>query len=112
MEWSRRRATLTVSWNGTAPRTDTLRFDGAGRAEVWLDPGSWRYRIEGGTEGLAAVEAYSDEFIPRTPSIASKSGATVAGTARTAARDWAWLFLLGVLGLCVEWLIRRRLGLR
>ena len=36
---------IDFSGHGVA---DTLRFDGAGRAEVWLAPGSWRYRLEGG----------------------------------------------------------------
>jgi hypothetical protein len=103
---------VPISFSGAASVTDTLRFDGAGRAEVWLAPGSWRYRLEGGTQGLVAVEAYSEELLPRTPSLASKPGSAAAGNARTAARDWAWLFGIAVLGLCGEWLIRRRLGLR
>ena len=44
---------------GTRERVaDTLRFDGAGRAALWLAPGTWRYRLEGGTQGLVAVEEY------------------------------------------------------
>jgi hypothetical protein len=31
---------------------------------------------------------------------------------RTAARDWLWLFGIAVVALSVEWLVRRRLGLR
>ena len=91
---------------------DTLRFDGAGRAEVWLAPGTWRYRLEGGTQGLVAVEQYSDELLPRAASLTSKAGSAVTGNARTSARDWAWLFAIAVLGLCAEWLFRRKLGLR
>ncbi len=103
---------VPIDFSGAASATDTLRFDGAGRAEVWLAPGTWRYRLEGGTQGLIAVEEYSDELLPRVPSIASKGGTTVAGTARTSARDWVWLFALAVLGLCIEWMARRKLGLR
>ena len=103
---------VPISWTGSTSGADTLRFDGAGRAELWLAPGTWRYRLEGGTQGLVAVEEYSEEFVRRAPSITSKAGAAVTGTARTAARDWVWLFGLAVLGLCGEWLVRRRLGLR
>ena len=103
---------VPISWTGASSGADTLRFDGAGRAELWLEPGIWRYRLEGGAQGLVAVEEYSEEFVRRAPSIASKAGASVTGTSRTAARDWVWLFVVGVLGLCIEWLARRRLGLR
>jgi hypothetical protein len=59
-----------------------------------------------------AVEEYSEEFVRRAPSIASKAGASVTGMARTAARDWMWLFGMAVVALCGEWLMRRKLGLR
>ena len=104
---------VAITWTGAGNNgADTLRFDGAGRAELWLAPGTWRYRLEGDTQGLVAVEEYSDELVARAPSIASKAGASVTGTSRTAARDWAWLFGMVVLGLCVEWMVRRKLGLR
>jgi hypothetical protein len=121
-EWSGAGAShpVPITWTGNREEgrgkgeeeSDTLRFDGAGRAEAWLAPGAWRYRLEGGTQGLVAVEEYSDEFLSRTPGIASKAGMSVTGTARTAARDWVWLFGMVVLGLCAEWLVRRKLGLR
>lgn len=103
---------VAIDFSGAGNVADTLRFDGAGRAEIWLDPGTWRYRLEGGGQGLVAVEAYSDELLGRAPSIAAKPGGVVTASARTSARDWAWLFGLVVLGLCAEWLVRRRLGLR
>ncbi len=103
---------VPVVFSGDASVADTLRFDGAGRAEVWLAPGTWRYRLEGGTQGLVAVEQYSEELLPRAASLTSKAGSAVTGNARTSARDWAWLFAIAVLGLCAEWLFRRKLGLR
>jgi len=103
---------VPISFTGGASVSDTLRFDGAGRAEVWLAPGTWRYRLEGGTPGLVAIEEYSDELLPRAPTIVSKAGASVTGASRTAARDWLWLFGIAVLALCAEWLMRRKLGLR
>ncbi|HEX5632375.1 MAG TPA: hypothetical protein VFX50_04070 [Gemmatimonadales bacterium] len=103
---------LAVQWSGSATATDTLRFDGAGRAELRLAPGTYRYRLEGGTQGTMAVEAYSDEWLPRPVALAAQEGRAAIGTARTAARDWRWLMGVVVLALCGEWLLRRRLGLR
>jgi hypothetical protein len=104
---------LPVAWTGTgAPAGDTLRFDGAGRASVWLPPGEYRYRLAGGGDGVAAVERYSDELLPRAVTLASREARTARSAGKTAARDWLWLFAVCVLGLAAEWLARRRLGLR
>ena len=107
---------LTVALEGTGSGgaiRDTLRFDGAGRAQLWLPVGAHRWRLgDGGGAGLAAVEAYSDELLPRTVALAAKPPRTVLAERRSAARDWLWLFGLCVLALSGEWLARRRLGLR
>jgi hypothetical protein len=104
---------LPVAWSGTtAQRTDTLRFDGSGRASVWLDPGEYRYRLTGGGGGSIAVEQYSEELLPHPVTLASHSPRTVQPEGRTAARDWIWLFGLCLAALSGEWLARRRLGLR
>ena len=104
---------LSIVWSGAGvDRSDTLRFDGAGRAAVWLDPGAYRYRLEGGGGGTVAVEAYSDELLPRPPSLEAKDARVSRPAGRTAARDWLWLFGLAILALSGEWLARRRLGLR
>jgi hypothetical protein len=92
--------------------TDTLHFDGEGRAPVWLDAGEYRYRLDSGGAGLVAVEEYSDELLPRPPTLTAHEGRAAGSTARTTARDWLWLFGLCVLALSGEWLARRRLGLR
>jgi hypothetical protein len=93
-------------------RTDTLRFDGAGRAELWLEPGVWRYRLAGGGGGVVAVEEYSDEWMPRAVALAAHPGAAASGGARVPLRTRWWPYLLGVLALGGEWWWRRRLGLR
>ncbi|HEX5819348.1 MAG TPA: hypothetical protein VFY20_10740 [Gemmatimonadales bacterium] len=113
-EWSGAGApqSLPVSWNGAASGSDSLRFDGAGRAELRLAPGTYRYRLAGANEGVAAVEEYSDEWLPRPVALAAQDGAPALGRERRAARDWPWLLGLAVLALCGEWLVRRRLGLR
>lgn len=94
------------------PRTDTLRFDGAGRAELWLEPGVWRYRLADGGRGTVAVEEYSDEWTPRAMTLAAHAGAATPSGTRTPLRTRWWPYLLGVLALGGEWWWRRRLGLR
>ncbi|MEO8200789.1 MAG: hypothetical protein ABI679_09740 [Gemmatimonadota bacterium] len=107
-------APLEVVWNGAGvTRRDTLRFDGAGQAAVWLLPGSYQYRLEGGGSGLVAVEVYSDEWLPRPVTLQARpEGAVLASASPSRARGWIWLFAVCVLGLAVEWLARRRQGLR
>ena len=104
---------LGVGWSGSGlSRTDTLQFDGAGRATVWLAPGEYHYRLATGGGGTVAVEEYSDELLPRPVTLAAHQARAGRATGRSAARDWLWLFGLCVLGLAGEWVGRRRLGLR
>jgi hypothetical protein len=93
-------------------RTDTLRFDAAGRAELLLPPGVYRYTLSGGPEqGVVAVETYSDEWRPRTPVLTAQPGEATARLASVGLRDRWWLFVLVVAALAVEWTLRRRQGL-
>jgi hypothetical protein len=102
---------VTLSGPGSA-RTDTLRFDGAGRAQLRLRPGQYRYQLAGGGAGTLAMETWSPEFIARPPSLAERPiPASVAGGVTTS-RGWLWLFGLALAGLAGEWVMRRRLGLR
>ena len=117
---------VIFEWSGSGPavsqavsllsppgqRRDTLHFDGDGRAPVWLQPGEYRYALSGGGGGIIAVEEYSDELLPRPVTLTPHEGRNAGSTARTAARDWLWLFGICVLALSGEWLARRRLGLR
>ena len=104
---------VVVVWTGTAgTRTDTLRFDGAGRAAAWLPSGDYRYRLSEGGAGTVAVEAYSDELLPRPPLLQSRTARSPRPETRSAARDWLWLFGVAVVALAAEWLLRRRMGLR
>jgi len=93
-------------------RSDTLVFDGAGRAELTLPPGAWLYRLEGGGQGTIAVEEYSDEWLPGQRTLESREAVTQAGGGRMPVRTWLWLFGLGAAAFAGEWLARRRLGLR
>jgi len=92
--------------------SDTLRFDGQGHAQVWAPVGRYRYRVEGGGDGLVAVDTYSDEWLPRPVALKDQVGQQRGGDLGSHARQWGWLFALCVLALGGEWGARRRLGLR
>lgn len=102
----------SVALSSTAgQQVDTLNFDGAGRATIWLAPGEYQYRLAA-AGGTVAVEQYSDELLPHPVTLTQHEGRASRAGGRTSARDWLWLFALCVLGLSGEWLSRRRLGLR
>ena len=93
-------------------RVDTLRFDAAGRAQLRLPPDVYHYAIGGGTErGVVAVETYSDEWLPRAPTLASQPGEATARLASVGLRDRSWLFVIAIAALATEWALRRRQGL-
>jgi hypothetical protein len=98
--------------NGAAVRSDTLRFDATGHAELRLPPGVYRYALAGGPErGLVAVETYSDEWRPGAVTVRAQPGAPAARGARVGLRDRWWLFALAMLAFTAEWAWRRRQGL-
>ena len=106
-------APTLVVWSGeNAPPSDTLRFDGSGRATIWLGPGAYRYRLLGGGSGTIAVEAYSEELLPHRTTLSARESRAAGPIGRRSARDWLGLFAICILGLAGEWLARRRLGLR
>jgi hypothetical protein len=93
-------------------RTDTLRFDAAGRAELLLPPGVYRYSLSGGPEqGVVAVETYSDEWLPHAPALSAQPGAATSRFASIGLRDRWWLFVIAIAALATEWALRRRQGL-
>jgi hypothetical protein len=92
-------------------RTDTLRFDGAGKAELLLAPGTWRYR-SGDAEGMVAVEEFSTEWLPRARTVAAREAGVSAESTRRSFRDQLWLFGVALVGFAVEWVSRRRRGMR
>lgn len=105
-------AAVTISLDGALSRQDTLRFDGAGQARLYLPPGRYRYRLAQGGEGTVAVEQYSAEWWPRPRVLESHAGQRPVPVEPGNARRLVWLFLLCVAALAGEWFARRRLGLR
>ena len=102
---------VTLRTNDTT-RTDSLRFDPAGRAELLLPPGVYRYALGGGAEqGIVVVETYSDEWLPRTPALTAQPGEPTARLGSVGLRDRWWLFIIAIAALAAEWTLRRRQGL-
>ena len=108
-EWigaGRAEPTPVVLTGASTTRTDTLAFDGAGRAELILAPGTWRYRLTGGGQGTVAVEEYSDEWLPAERTLAARDAVEHVVGGRIQVRSWFWLFGLGVVAFAGEWLAR------
>ncbi|HET8634131.1 MAG TPA: hypothetical protein VFL88_08280 [Gemmatimonadales bacterium] len=104
---------LAIGWQrDSSTGTDTLHFDAAGRALLWLPPGTYAWRLARGGAGQAAVETYSDEFLPRPRTVSAHAARLGVPGGRTSVRDWRWLFGVAIIALALEWWWRRRLGLR
>ena len=113
--WTGSAAPRDVAVTMTSPtleRRDTLRFDATGASEQWLPPGVYRYQVQGGTErGMVAVETYSDEWRPATPSLGTQPGRALGRLQQVSARDRWWLFVVVIAAFAAEWAWRRRQGL-
>lgn len=103
---------LAIGLTGAASVQDTLRFDGSGRAMLYLPPGRFRYRLASGGEGTVVVEPYSEEWWPRSAVLHAQHGDHPVPLESSNARRLVWLFMLCVVALAGEWYARRRLGLR
>ncbi|HXV86107.1 MAG TPA: hypothetical protein VD793_05385 [Gemmatimonadales bacterium] len=108
---------LVVQLTGTTSRRAVLRFDAAGRADLLLPPGVYRWSLPEagrsieGTGGLLAVEEYSDEFRPRAVTLAPAAGSDGLASVFRRTRDRWWLFGLVLACLVAEWAWRLRRGL-
>ncbi len=106
--------TVRLHRDGTASDDSvTVRFqDAAGVAtSPPLAAGVWRATVGGGTS-VFAVNAGA-EWIPRRPVISRSAVAgTVARGAASSLRSGWWWYALLMVALCVEWVMRRRVGLR
>jgi len=93
-------------------RADTLRFDGAGRAQLRLPPGGYTYRLAGGGAGMVAVEEFTDEWLPHPVALSAHGPTGGLPPGREPLRDLPWLFGAAIAALSGEWWWRRRTGLR
>jgi hypothetical protein len=98
---------------GTRDDSIALRFGAAGTIAESdpLPAGIYDARVPGGAAVLVVNE--SRELLPRGPTIRSgEVGASAATGDQPRLRGLGWIYVLILLALCGEWLLRRRLGLR
>jgi hypothetical protein len=91
----------------------TLRFaEGANVVESpALPTGVYDARMSGGSAVL--VVNGSRELVPRRPTVSATQALGFAvATSGTGLRDVGWIWLVAILLLCTEWMLRRRVGLR
>jgi hypothetical protein len=104
---------VKLTRDGGGDANITLRFGGIGSTTTSspLAAGVWHATVAGGTS--AFVVNASAEWVPRRPIV---SRAAVAGTPSVGApgslRSGWWWYALVLALLCVEWWMRRRIGLR
>jgi hypothetical protein len=96
-------------------RTDSMTLHFRGDATIAesppLTPGLYTATVRGGTTMLAVNN--SPEWLPHAPRIAA--GAIGGGASMETAprlRNAGWAYALLLLLLCVEWFVRRRVGMR
>ena len=106
------RVELTRRGDTTVRAPMTLRFGASPTVEsAPLDPGVYEARVRGGTS-VIAVNA-SRELLPRQPTVRSGPiGARASLAEAPRLRDRLWPFVVLLIALCAEWMLRRRAGLR
>ena len=109
-------STITVALTRRGSRADSavtaLNFGAGSSSEsAPLEPGTYEARVRGGS-ALIVVNA-SRELLPREPTVrAGDIGARVTSVEAPRLRDRLWPYVMVVLALCAEWMLRRRAGLR
>lgn len=96
-----------------APDTLRLRFPASAAVthSAPLPRGTYDARMPGGNAVLVVNAA--GELVPRSPTVrAGRIGGTPPRGAPPGTRDAGWIYVLLVLLLCAEWLMRRRAGMR
>jgi hypothetical protein len=108
-------AVSVVLRNSGTARVDTVMLRFPGSATLAESPplaaGEYDITVPGGRTRL--VVSVAREWLPRRPTVASGD----KGTARPSGlaprlRDAWWAYVLALAALCMEWLVRRRAGLR
>ncbi len=98
----------------SATVSDTLRFDADGIAAIVVPPGRYRYRLGGAANdaGTVAVERFADELLPAPVTLGARTAIASPVPARRSLRELLPLFAIAVLGFALEWVVRRRVGMR
>lgn len=96
-------------------RTDSMTLRFRGDATITesppLAPGLYTATVRGGTTMLAVNN--SPEWLPRAPRVASGTiGGGVSTETAPRLRKVGWVYALLLVLLCVEWVVRRRIGMR
>jgi len=95
-----------------AVMVDTLRFGADGLGALSLAPGTYRYRLDDGGTGRVIVEPWSAEWFPGPITLQGHEAPAARTEGTRGLREFWWLYALGVLALCGEWVVRRRRGLK
>jgi hypothetical protein len=93
-------------------RTDTLRYGADGIAVLPLAVGRYRYELTPGGTGEFMVEPFSAELSPSAVTLSSRAAAVNPVPPRRSLRSMWPLFAIAITGFAIEWMLRRRLGLR
>src|SRR5262249_10196555 len=107
--------TVVVQRHG-APRGDTLTLRFPPGVTVAQTPalaaGVYDVTTRGGSPLLPVAPAR--EWLPRSPTGASgeRTGGILSADAAPRVRGAAWPYALAILLVCVEWILRRRRGMR
>ena len=106
------RSTIVLTRDGDrAVRRDSLVFGSLVEATMpSLGSGVWRGSVDGAP--VVIPVSASREWLPRVPSVRTGALNGPAIAMRRGARSISWLYLATILLLAVEWLLRRRAGLR
>lgn len=98
-----------------AARVDSVTISFARGASVTEGPafGPGVYDVRGAGVPTVLVVNASREWLPRRPTVSDgRVGGSVARSNAPGLRALAWPFVLALVALCAEWLLRRRRGLR
>ena len=106
---------VTLTRRGAPARADSMTLRFAESATVVesppLAPGIYDVRSANGSSVLAVNQ--STELLPRRPTVQSgRIGGRPSLADAPLARELGWLYVVAVLALCAEWLLRRRVGMR
>ena len=106
---------LTLIRRGAPARTDSITLRFPENATVVESPavpaGVYDVRVANGSSVI--VVNPSTELLPRRPTVQSGGvGGRPSLADAPLARELGWLYVVVVLALCAEWLLRRRVGLR